>query len=92
MIDGNAGVLVFGIGETGDVDPLRQIIGNTSLASGCQGGAYNPTTDEIFVACEGTGILVFNRTDDGDVMAKRMIPIAGTINQLGDAHDVALAR
>jgi hypothetical protein len=87
VIDAQGGILVFPIGATGDVAPTRQIAGNTSLAYDCEGGAFNPTTGEIFAAC-GNTVVVFDRTATGDVAPKRSF----TVTAMTAIHDVGLMR
>jgi hypothetical protein len=83
----NNSVRVYARLATGDVAPVRVISGaNTKLNNPISVG-YNPSTDEFFVdsydvgGSQIPGILVFNRTDSGNVAPKRFI--SGSNTQFG---------
>jgi DNA-binding beta-propeller fold protein YncE len=80
---GDDGVLVFSRMASGDVAPLRRLKGPKTKIRNPYGMTIDSTRDLIFVAnrteTEGggrasqDGILVFNRTDDGDVAPRAVI-------------------
>lgn len=71
----------------GDVAPIRVINGATTKLNNPISIAFDPGADELFVdsydvgGVNVPGILVFNRTDSGNVAAKRAI--TGSNTQLG---------
>jgi hypothetical protein len=79
---GEDGVLIFPRTADGDVAPLREIKGPKSRISSIFGLTVDPVRNLIFVANRierpnsrdsDDGILVFNRTDNGDVAPRAAI-------------------
>lgn len=72
---------------SGNAAPLRVISGSNTKLNNPISVGYNPSTDEVFVdsydvgGAQVPGILVFNRTDSGNVAPKRFI--SGSNTQFG---------
>ncbi len=73
----DAGVLVFPRGAQGDVAPIRVLKGPNTMLSGDNVIAVDPVHNLLLVGGEaGRGqprLLIFNRTDSGDVKPKAVI-------------------
>lgn len=73
---GGRQILVFARDANGDVPPKRVIQGAKTRIGYMVGLAVDPVTDSIFVGSGSykyVGILIFNRTDNGDVAPKASI-------------------
>jgi hypothetical protein len=87
VLSGNDSIRVFPRTASGDVAPTRVIGGGNTKLNNPIAIAYNAGTDELFTNSYDVagsslpGILVFNRTDAGNVAPKRLI--AGSNTQFG---------
>jgi hypothetical protein len=83
----NDSIRVYTRLASGDVAPVRVISGSNTKLSNPISVGYNPSTDEVFVdsydvgGSQIPGVLVFNRTDSGNVAPKRFI--SGSNTQFG---------
>lgn len=84
----NSSIRVFSRTASGDAVPLRTISGANTKLNNPVSIAFDSVADELFVDSYDVagpnlpGILVFNRTDSGNVAPKRLI--AGTNTQFGN--------
>jgi hypothetical protein len=84
----NNTIRVFSRTASGDAVPLRTISGANTLLNNPISIAFDPVADELFVDSYDVagpslpGILVFNRTDSGNVAPKRSI--SGSNTQFGN--------
>jgi hypothetical protein len=84
---GNNTIRVFSRTASGDAVPLRAISGANTLLNNPISIAFDSVADELFIDSYDVagpnlpGILVFNRTDSGNVAPKRFI--AGSNTQFG---------
>jgi hypothetical protein len=84
----NSSIRVFSRTASGDAVPLRVISGSNTKINNPISIGYNPLTDELFVDSydvggpQVPGILVFNRTDSGNVAPTRFI--TGSNTQFGN--------
>ncbi|HEX3110776.1 MAG TPA: hypothetical protein VHU41_16885, partial [Thermoanaerobaculia bacterium] len=89
----NSSIRIFSRTASGDAVPLRVISGSNTKISNPISISYNPSTDELFVdsydvgGSQVPGILVFNRTDSGNVAPKRFI--SGSNTQFGNFTNYA---
>jgi hypothetical protein len=75
-------ILMFRGGANGEEPPLRVIQGPHTLIKGTAGGGNDmvtedPVNNEIYLPIDPSGILVFDRTANGDVAPKRFLSGAG---------------
>ncbi len=83
----NNSIRVFSRTASGDAVPLRTILGANTLLNNPISIAFDSVADELFADSYDVagpnlpGILVFNRTDTGNVAPKRLI--AGSNTQFG---------
>ena len=67
-------ITVYARGASGNTAPLRVISGPKTQMDWPSGLAYNPRTNEIFVANDmGNSVLVFDTSADGDVAPLRVL-------------------
>jgi hypothetical protein len=83
--DGGQDVLVYSREASGDAAPLRTIRGDKTMLDEVRGVAVDPIHNLIVVGSRSekgtTGVLIFNRTDDGNVAPRQIIagPRSGII-------------
>jgi len=75
--DGGKDVLVFPRDADGDVSPLRTIRGPKTQLDEIRSVAVDPIRNLVVVSSRSarwpTGVFIFNRTDDGDVVPRAVI-------------------
>jgi len=88
-------VLTFPIDANGDVAPIREIIGPKTQMAATGGLVVDPERNLIITANQSRGIIVFNRTDNGDVAPRAILrgPHAGFMKaaQLAIANHLIFA-
>lgn len=87
VVSGNNSIRVYPRTANGDIAPTRVIQGANTKLNNPISLAFNPVADELFTDSYDVsgpnvpGILVFNRTDTGNIAPKRMI--TGSNTQFG---------
>ncbi|HEY3233569.1 MAG TPA: beta-propeller fold lactonase family protein, partial [Polyangiaceae bacterium] len=84
----NDSITVYARTDSGNIAPVRTIVGPSTGLGSPTGIAVDSVNDEVVVANEGwTSILVFSRTASGDVMPLRTI--SGSSTNLREPTDLA---